>query len=32
MQELEEWALEQEYPTLEEAIDHVYIPLDEGDK
>ena len=32
MQELEEWALAQEYPTLEEAIDHVYIPLDEGDK
>lgn len=30
MQELEEWALEQEFPTLEEAIDHVYIPLDKG--
>ena len=32
MQELEEWALAQEFPTLEEAIDHVYIPLDEGEK
>jgi pyruvate dehydrogenase E1 component alpha subunit len=32
MQELEEWAVAQEFPTLEEAIDHVYIPLDEGDK
>lgn len=29
---LESWALQQEFPTLEEAIDHVYIPLEEGVK
>lgn len=27
MKTLENWALEQEFPTLEEAIDHVWIPL-----
>ncbi len=32
MEELEKWAIEQEFPTLEEAIDHVYIPLKEGEK
>jgi len=30
MAELEKWALEQEFPTLEEAIDHVCIPLEGG--
>jgi len=30
MKDLEEWALEQEFPTLEEAIDHVCIPLEGG--
>jgi TPP-dependent pyruvate/acetoin dehydrogenase alpha subunit len=30
MDELETWALEQEFPTLEEAISHVYIPIEKG--
>jgi TPP-dependent pyruvate/acetoin dehydrogenase alpha subunit len=30
MEELEKWARTQEFPTLEEAIDHVYIPLEGG--
>jgi len=30
MEDLEKWALEQEFPTLEEAIDHVYMPLEGG--
>jgi TPP-dependent pyruvate/acetoin dehydrogenase alpha subunit len=29
---LREWAIEQPFPTLEQAIDHVYIPLTEGEK
>ena len=28
---LREWAIEQPFPTLEQAIDHVYIPLAEGE-
>ena len=31
MATLREWALEQPFPTLEQAIDHVYIPLTEGE-
>ena len=30
MEELEKWAREQEFPTLAEAIDHVYMPLEGG--
>jgi len=28
---LRDWALEQPFPTLEQAIDHVYIPLTQGE-
>ena len=28
---LREWALQQAFPTLEQAIDHVYIPLKHGE-
>jgi pyruvate dehydrogenase E1 component alpha subunit len=30
MEELEKWALAQEFPTLDEATAHVYIPLQTG--
>jgi len=31
LEKLREWALEQEFPTLEQAVDYVYIPLTEGE-
>ena len=31
LETLREWALQQAFPTLEQAIDHVYIPLAEGE-
>jgi len=32
LETLREWAIQQDFPTLEQAVDHVYIPLQHGER